>query len=429
VVARPSPGKFHLYSEQKQNQGHTADFPFPHLFHPLQIIGNQQAFPGIRRSETGFEGDQFPGRDRCLRGIGLPDLDRLDNPQSLFDQEIDLAANDSFLNFLANPDENLLVRKFFTRLTGRTLPLDRHPIEKEQTEHLLALLGKTGPTSTHILLYGDPGTGKTSYAQGLIRALKQTGYQIVRDEENKSSNRRAAIVACLNLTRQEPRPIIIVDEADNLLNAEYSWFRRGETQDKGWLNQLLEEPGLRMIWITNDIGSIEDSVLRRFAYSLRFKPFNRRQRVQLWENVLKGQKSNSRLDGPEVLALAKKYRVSAGGVELVVRKALEAGRTEKKAFHRAVELGLSAHQTLLNGGIEKPNDPDRIETGYCLEGLNLEGDPRELMTCLAPGDFKVVRDRFAFVPGESITHQAMVTALKEEAELKMVLGEKKVVGF
>ena len=50
-------------------------------------------------------------------------------------------------------------------------------------------------------------------------------------------------------------------------------------------------------------------------------------------------------------------------------------------------------------------------------------------TRLAPGDFKVVRDRFAFAPGESITHQAMLTALKEEAELKMVLGEKKVVGF
>jgi hypothetical protein len=41
----------------------------------------------------------------------------------------------------------------------------------------------------------------------------------------------------------------------------------------------------------------------------------------------------------------------------------------------------------------------------------------------------VVRDRFAFAPGESITHQAMLTALKEEAELKMVLREKKVVGF
>jgi hypothetical protein len=48
---------------------------------------------------------------------------------------------------------------------------------------------------------------------------------------------------------------------------------------------------------------------------------------------------------------------------------------------------------------------------------------------LAPGDFKVVRDRFAFAPGESITHQAMLKGLKDEAELKMVLGQKKVVGF
>ena len=289
------------------------------------------------------------------------------------------------------------------------------------------MLGKTGPTSTHILLYGDPGTGKTSYAQGLIRALKQTGYQIVRDEENKASNRRAAIVACLNLTQKEPRPIIIVDEADNLLNTEYSWFRRGETQDKGWLNQLLEVPDLRMIWITNDIGSIEDSVLRRFAYSLRFKPFNRRQRVQLWENVLEGQKSKNLLGTSEVLALAKKFRVSAGGVELVVRKALEAGRTEKKAFHRAVELGLSAHQTLLNGGIEKQNDPDRIETGYCLEGLNLGGNPRELMTrldqfnrYLIQADRKEIRDfnlLFYGPPGTGKSELARYIAERMDREL------------
>ena len=63
---------------------------------------------------------------------------------------------------------------------------------------------------------------------------------------------------------------------------------------------------------------------------------------------------------------------------------------------------------------------------------DLSGEDRRTLqglSHLAPGDFKVVRDRFAFDPGESITHQAMLTALKEEAELKMVLGEKKVVGF
>jgi transitional endoplasmic reticulum ATPase len=63
---------------------------------------------------------------------------------------------------------------------------------------------------------------------------------------------------------------------------------------------------------------------------------------------------------------------------------------------------------------------------------DLSGEDRRTLqelSRLAPGNFKVVRDRFAFAPGESITHLAMLTALKEEAELKMVLGEKKVAGF
>ncbi|MBI5583209.1 MAG: ATP-binding protein [Deltaproteobacteria bacterium] len=96
--------------------------------------------------------------------------------------EWQIGVNKNFLSFLLNPDENLLAKKFFTRLTGPALPLDRHPIDKEQTDHLLALLKQSVPTFPHILFYGEPGTGKTSYARGLVRTLKQTGYQIVRDE-------------------------------------------------------------------------------------------------------------------------------------------------------------------------------------------------------------------------------------------------------
>jgi len=88
----------------------------------------------------------------------------------------------------------------------------------------------------------------------------------VRGEANTTHNRRAAILACLNMTNAGPGSLVIVDEADNLLNTQFSYFMRGETQDKGWLNELLEKPGTRIIWITNSIGGIEDSVLRRFAF-------------------------------------------------------------------------------------------------------------------------------------------------------------------
>jgi len=49
--------------------------------------------------------------------------------------------------------------------------------------------------------------------------------------------------------------------------------------------------------------------------------------------------------------------------------------------------------------------------------------------CLAPGDFKVVRERFAFTPAEAISPEALIRALIEEAKIKMASGEKKVIGF
>jgi len=129
------------------------------------------------------------------------------------------------------------------------------------------------------------------------------------------------------MTNSGPGSLIVVDEADNLLNTRFSWFMRGGTQDKGWMNELLETPGLRMIWITNQIEDIEPSVLRRFAYSLHFRPFNKRQRIQLWENILKKNKAKRFLSQPEIENFAGTYRVSAGAADLAVRKIYRGGNS------------------------------------------------------------------------------------------------------
>jgi AAA+ superfamily predicted ATPase len=172
--------------------------------------------------------------------------------------------------------------------------------------------------------------------------------------------------------------LIIADEADNLLNTEFSYFMRGETQDKGWLNELLEKPGTRMIWITNSIGGIEDSVLRRFAFSLHFKSFSRRQRVQLWENIIKENRVERFFSSKSIDAFARNYKVSAGVVDLAVKKSMETGPRSIIQFHRAVKMGLEAHRILANYG-EKPADKDKIEKNYSLEGLNINGDVKSMM--------------------------------------------------
>jgi len=48
---------------------------------------------------------------------------------------------------------------------------------------------------------------------------------------------------------------------------------------------------------------------------------------------------------------------------------------------------------------------------------------------LAPGDFKVVRDRYSFYPKQNIDHLILVKALQEEADLKDCFQNKRKIGF
>ncbi|MCG6916974.1 MAG: ATP-binding protein, partial [Deltaproteobacteria bacterium] len=291
----------------------------------------------------------------------------------------DLDINDDYLDLFQNPLNPSTPNKFFTRLPKKVIPLESHLIEREQTEHVLRLLKEKPETSTNILIYGPQGTGKSSYAYGLARQFKLPAYEIVKgDEENKSSGRRVAITACLNMTNTGEGSLIIVDEADNLLNTRMSWLVRGETQDKGWLNYILETPGARVIWITNTIEGIEESVLRRFAFSIQFRPLNRSQRIQLWDSVLRQNKAKRFLSQTAISHLAGRYRVSAGAMDLAVKKAVEAGQTDPGSFHRAVTLSLDSHQVLLNNG-EKPANKDRLESNYSLEGLNAQGNIESML--------------------------------------------------
>jgi transitional endoplasmic reticulum ATPase len=56
------------------------------------------------------------------------------------------------------------------------------------------------------------------------------------------------------------------------------------------------------------------------------------------------------------------------------------------------------------------------------------GNIRRLIN-LAPGDFKVVRDRYAFYPKNEINHQALIEALEAEANLKNNNSNERKIGF
>jgi transitional endoplasmic reticulum ATPase len=297
-----------------------------------------------------------------------------------------LAMNDDFIDFFQKSSEQVLSKNFFEKMTARAIPLSMHMIDAEQTRHTLELLKKKPQRSTHILIYGPPGTGKTSYAAGVIRELGLVGYEIVKDDGNESKMRRAAIISCCNMKQNEEDAVVVIDEADNILNTQDAWFHRGETQDKGWLNKFLEEKRIRMIWITNSIDAIEDSVIRRFAYSIQFKAFNRKQRAQLWESILKKNGIGKYFSQEEILQLAKNYKVSAGVIDLAVQKTMETYSINGNAhYKKAIIRSLDAHQALAHNGY-KPIPKNNVEEIYSLDGLNIRGDLKAMMLQLEKVD-------------------------------------------
>jgi len=285
----------------------------------------------------------------------------------------DIEMDDGLFKYLCGVSKDYCPEALFKKVESDVIPLSCHSFVNPQcTEHVLRLLKTQQNSATHILLYGSPGTGKTSYARGIGKELGVPTYETV--QSNKISDRWAGIIACLNMTNTGDGSLVIIDEADNLLNTKHAFFERGESPDKGWLNHLLENPKVRMIWVTNRIDHVEESVLRRFAFSIQFKPFNRKQRAMLWETILDRYESKGCLSDEQIREVSKRYDVNAGIIDMAVKKACETPCGSLEGFYSAVKLGVESHHILIKGTETTAAKENEVEAEYSLEGLNIDGD-------------------------------------------------------
>ena len=136
-------------------------------------------------------------------------------------------------------------------------------------------------SGVNILLYGRAGTGKTEFAKTLSRATGAYLYSIGepgRNDMEKSDTERECRIRRRNqlrmaqaLLRSVPNAAILCDEAEDVLDSGHGTRLVN--------HRLLENTPVPVIYTANRLDHLDESMLRRFTYIIKFTAHSTRWRT------------------------------------------------------------------------------------------------------------------------------------------------------
>lgn len=299
----------------------------------------------------------------------------------LLDEDWDFGRR--IYGFIDGSVEDALCRRFYGKQSGDgALPWDYYGDLAEKDGAVICEMMKASTGKCNILFYGAPGTGKTSFARTLAKRLGRTAFEIKQgadDGQDMNSQSRMMGIQICNEQENAETGLMIVDEADELLRGSsrgFSFFGMefaGKSTEKGVMNSILDEMKLPAIWISNAPAEyMDESVRRRFDYSICFERMSVRQREFIWRNVVAKNALDDLIGEEQIAKFAAKYETSAGGISTVLSNVKRMKPTADKVDELVATL-MKPHCRLM--GVAE-TDKFLPAKGYSLDGLNVKGDVR-----------------------------------------------------
>ena len=162
----------------------------------------------------------------------------------------------------------------------------------------------------NILLYGLPGTGKTELVKTLSQSLKTKLYEVsytdMNDEPIDGKGRLKAYKTAQALLANQDT-LLMYDEAEDIFESSGGGFFAPPKRqnDKAWINRVLESNIIPTIWITNNIDTIDNAIVRRFDMSIEMPIPTKSKRVEILKN-----NSNNILDEKSIQLLAQNENIA-----------------------------------------------------------------------------------------------------------------------
>lgn len=144
-----------------------------------------------------------------------------------------------------------------------------------------------------IVLFGPPGTGKTTFAMGIASRLEWPFVEVQPSEiAGEGRDREARRLAdAFDLTLELASAVVFVDEVEDLASVRHAERRVGPSVTNEFLKQLprlREAPYHLLVCATNWVGRLDAAFLRpgRFDYVIPVGPPDAAARASIWRRYV-----------------------------------------------------------------------------------------------------------------------------------------------